>query len=86
MQLARVKGEVVASQKEPHLVGQRFRIIQPVDERDRPLAEPLIAVEVVASRQGDLVIWIDAREAPKALPTGYGAVDACIVGLVDTAG
>lgn len=86
MQLARVKGEVVASQKESHLVGQRFRIIQPVDERDRPLAEPLIAVEVVASRQGDLVIWIDAREAPKALPTGYGAVDACIVGLVDTAG
>ena len=86
MQLARVLGEVVASQKEAHLVGQRFRIIQPVDERDRPLAEPLVAVEVVASRRGDLVIWVDAREAPKALPGGYGAVDACIVGLVDAAG
>ena len=86
MQLARVLGEVVASQKEAHLAGQRFRIIQPVDERDRILAEPLVAVEVVASRVGDLVIWIDAREAPKALPSGYGAVDACIVGLVDTAG
>ena len=86
MQLARVKGTVVASHKEAHLAGHRFRIIQPVDERDRPLADPLIAVEVVASREGDLVIWIDAREAPKALPTGYGAVDACIVGLVDAAG
>jgi microcompartment protein CcmK/EutM len=85
MQLARVKGEVVASQKEAHLVGQRFRIIQPVDERDRPLADPLIAVEVVASRLGDLVIWVDAREAPKALSTGYGAVDACVVGIVDSA-
>ena len=85
MQLARVKGEVVASQKESHLVGQRFRIIQPVDEGDRPLADPLIAVEVVASRLGDLVIWVDAREAPKALPTGYGAVDACVVGIVDSA-
>lgn len=85
MQLARVKGEVVASQKEPHLLGHRFRIIQPVDERDRPLAEPLVAVEVVASRVGDLVIWVDAREAPKALPTGYGAVDACVVGIVDAA-
>lgn len=86
MQLARVLGEVVASQKEAHLVGQRFRIIQPVDERDRILAEPLVAVEVVASRVGDLVIWIDAREAPKALPSGYGAVDACVVGIVDAAG
>ena len=86
MQLARVLGEVVASQKEAHLVGQRFRIIQPVDERDRVLAEPLIAVEVVASRVGDLVIWVDAREAPKALASGYGAVDACVVGLVDAAG
>ena len=86
MQLARVLGEVVASQKEAHLAGQRFRIIQPVDERDRILAEPLVAVEVVASRVGDLVIWIDAREAPKALHSGYGAVDACVVGIVDAAG
>lgn len=86
MQLARVKGEVVASAKEPHLAGQRFRIILPVDEQDRPQGEPLIAVEVVASRTGDLVLWIDAREAPKALPSGYGAVDACVVGIVDAAG
>ncbi len=85
MQLARVKGEVVASQKESHLLGQRFRIIQPVDEQDRPLADPLIAVEVVASRTGDLVLFVDAREAPKALPSGYGAVDACVVGIVDSA-
>jgi ethanolamine utilization protein EutN len=85
MQLARVKGEVVATRKEEHLLGQRFRIIQPVDEQDRILAEPLIAVEVVASRTGDLVLWVDAREAPKALPTGYAAVDACIVGIVDSA-
>ncbi len=86
MQLARVKGEVVATRKEPHLEGHRFRLIQPVDEQDRPLADPLIAVEVVASRVGDLVIWVDAREAPKALPTRYGAVDACVVGIVDAAG
>ena len=63
MQLARVKGEVVASAREPHLAGWRFRIILPVDEQDRPLGEPLVAVEVVASRVGDRVIWIDAREA-----------------------
>lgn len=86
MQLAKVLGEVVASQREAHLQGLRLRIIQPVDELELPLADPLVAVEVVASRVGDLVIWIDAREAPKALPGGYGAVDACVVGIVDEAG
>ncbi len=85
MQLARVKGEVVASQKEAHLAGLRFRLILPVDEEDFPQGDLLVAVETVASRVGDLVIWIDAREAPKALPSGYGAVDACVVGIVDAA-
>ena len=40
---------------------------------------------MVASRDGDLVMYIDAREAPKALPNAYGPIDARIVGLVDSA-
>jgi ethanolamine utilization protein EutN len=85
MLLARVKGHVVASQKLATLEGYRFALIQAVDEADRPLGDVIIAVEVVSARVGDLVMYIDAREAPKALPDGYGAVDACIVGLVDSA-
>lgn len=85
MLLARVKGLVVASQKVASLDGLALRMIQPVDGTDRPLGEPLVAVDVVASRDGDLVMFIDAREAPKALPSAYGPIDACIVGLVDSA-
>jgi ethanolamine utilization protein EutN len=85
MLLARVKGHVVASARLDSLKGYRFALIQAVDEGDKPLGDVLIAVEVVSAREGDLVMYIDAREAPKALPNGYGAVDACIVGLVDHA-
>lgn len=85
MLLARVKGQVIASQRLESLQGYRLALIQAVDEADQPLGEVLIAVEVVSARVGDLVMYIDAREAPKALPNGYGAVDACIVGLVDSA-
>jgi microcompartment protein CcmK/EutM len=85
MLLARVKGLVIASQKVESLKGLNLRMIQPVDGSDRVLGDPLVAVDLVASRDGDLVIYIDAREAPKALPGGYGAIDACIVGLVDSA-
>ena len=85
MLLARVKGLVVASQKVASLQGIRLKLIQPVDGSDQALGDPLVAVDVVSARDGDLVMYIDAREAPKALPNGYGPIDACIVGLVDSA-
>lgn len=85
MLLARVKGLVVATQKVDSLQGLKLRMIQPVDGFDFALGDPLAAVDLVASRDGDLVMYIDAREAPKALPGAYGPIDACIVGLVDSA-
>jgi len=85
MLLAKVLGQVVASQREAHLSGFRFQVIQPVDEAGRSLGDLLVALDVVSAGEGDLVMYIDAREAPKALPTGYGAIDACVVGIVDSA-
>ena len=85
MLLGRVKGQAVASVKQESLAGLPFRLLQPVDEQDKILGDVIIAVDVVSAREGDLVIYIDAREAPKALPTKYGPVDACIVGIVDSA-
>jgi carbon dioxide concentrating mechanism protein CcmL len=85
MLLARVKGLVVSSQKVGSLQGLTFRMIQAEDGSGRPLGEPLVAVDLMATRDGDLVFYIDAREAPKALPGAYGPIDACIVGLVDSA-
>ena len=85
MLLARVKGLVVSSQKVECLQGFTFRLIQAEDGSGRTLGEPLVAVDLMACRDGDLVFYIDAREAPKALPGAYGPIDACIVGLVDAA-
>jgi microcompartment protein CcmK/EutM len=85
MLLARVRGMVVASQKLDYLAGLKLALIQAVDEQDRVLGDVIIAADVVSAREGDLVMFIDAREAPKALPTQYGAIDACIVGIVDSA-
>ena len=85
MLLAKVHGQVVASRKVASLEGHAFRLIQPVDEAGKTLGDLLVALDVVSARPGDLVMYIDAREAPKALPNGYGPIDACIVGLVDEA-
>lgn len=85
MLLATVQGTVVASHKVESLQGHRLLLIRPQDEAGKPLGDPLIALDLVSARTGDRVMFIDAREAPKALPTGYGPIDACIVGLVDAA-
>jgi microcompartment protein CcmK/EutM len=84
MLLGRVKGTVVASHKLSSVEGFPFYLVQPVDEQERGLGDVLVALDLVASRQGDLVMLIDAREAPKAMPNAYGPVDACIVGIVDS--
>ena len=85
MLLAKVQGTVVASHKLESLDGYRLYLIRPQDEAGKPLGESLVALDLVAAREGDLVMFIDAREAPKALPSGHGPVDACIVGIVDSA-
>ena len=85
MLLARVKGLVTASQKDKSLVGRTFYVVEPVDEHLTVLGDPFVAVDIVSCRTGDLVMYIDSREAPKALPNKAGPIDACIVGIVDAA-
>jgi ethanolamine utilization protein EutN len=85
MLLARVRGEVVATIKDPELSGKRLVLVEPVTETLDVLGDPFVALDIVSSRPGDLVMYIDAREAPKALPDRRGPIDACIVGLIDSA-
>lgn len=85
MLLARVKGRVIADRKVSCLVGSTLYVVEPVDERLKPMGDPFVAMDTVSCREGDLVMYIDAREAPKALPSGYGPIDAAIVGIIDSA-
>ena len=83
MQLGRVVGKVVATRKDPTLTGFRLLILQPLDHNRQITGDPLVAVDVVSSGQGETVYWVGSREAPNALPNGYGPIDAAIVGIAD---
>ncbi len=83
MRLGQVIGKVVATQKDTSLSGTRLLVIQPLDHSRKHVGRPLIAADVVSSGQGETVYWVSAREAPNALPTGHGPVDAAIVGIAD---
>ena len=85
MELARVIGRVVATVKYPSLEGVRLLVIQPQDARGNPTAEPLFAADALQAGPGDLVSWVQGREAACALPDKFAPVDAAVVSIVDHA-
>ena len=84
MRLGRIVGKVVASVKDPSLVGHSLLVVQPIDHDRKNAGEPLIAADVVSAGQGETVYYVSAREAPNALPCGHAPIDAAIVGIVDS--
>jgi len=84
MQLARVIGTVVATQKYEGLEGIKFLIIQPLTKAQRPKGEPVVAADATAQAgPGELVFIVGSREAAQALPITFVPVDHAIVGIVD---
>ena len=85
MYLARVTGRVVATAKYEGLDGVPLQWIQPLDERAEPMGEQLVACAVVSTGPGDLVHFVDGREAALACPETFVPVDAAIIGFVEAA-
>ena len=83
MNLAKVIGRVVATQKYPTLKGAKLLIIQPLNFSREPVGNPITAVDTVGMGEGEEVYYITAREATLPLPNVMAPVDASIVGKVD---
>ena len=84
MELGRVIGTVVATQKVEGLEGVKFLIVQPVDRGGKRIGAPAVAVDGVAmAGPGELVYFVASREASLALPDKFVPVDHAIVGIVD---
>jgi len=79
-----VRGTVVASHKEPGLEGASLRVVQPVNHDRSSAGNLLVAVDNLASRDGDLVYLVKGKEA--CIPwkkNPLTPIDAAIVGLVE---
>ena len=85
MYLARVTGRVVATHQYPGLEGVPLQWIQPLDEDGGDMGEMLVATAVVSTGPGDLVHFVDGREAALACPQTFVPVDAAIIGFVEQA-
>ena len=84
MQLARVIGTVVATQKHPKFEGAKLLLVQPTTVDDQPRGVPLLAVDSVGAGVNEKVlIVIEGRAAGEALGRKGAPVDAAIIGIVD---
>ena len=85
MLVARVVGHVVATQKNAKLEGAKLMLVQPLDLAGAPRGGTILAIDSVDAGVGDRVLLVqDGKAAQQALGRGTAAVDAAIVGVVDT--
>jgi microcompartment protein CcmK/EutM len=89
MQIARVIGTVVATQKHRCFEGAKLLLVQPLNLDDTPRGNAMIAVDGVgAGVHEKVLIVLEGRAAGEALGAPLGRtgnpVDAAIVGIVDS--
>ncbi|HOO78258.1 MAG TPA: EutN/CcmL family microcompartment protein [bacterium] len=83
MKLGRVIGTVVAAKQLDCFQGEKFLIVQPLDENLKPDGEPLVANDTQQSGPGQMVTYIGGREATIPLGEPFNPSDAAITGIVD---
>jgi ethanolamine utilization protein EutN len=84
MQIGRVIGTVVSTQKHKKLEGAKLLLVQPLNTDDTPRGTALLAVDGVgAGVQEKVLIVLEGRAAGEALGRKAAPVDAAVVGIVD---
>jgi len=84
MQIARVVGTVVSTQKHRKFEGAKLLLVQPITPDDKPRGTALLAIDSVgAGVHEKVLIVLEGRAAGEALGRKGAPVDAAIVGIVD---
>jgi ethanolamine utilization protein EutN len=85
MQICRVVGTVVATQKHRKFDGATLLLVQPVTLDDQPRGATLLAVDSVgAGVYEKVLVVIEGRAAGDALGKKGAPVDAAVIGIIDT--
>jgi ethanolamine utilization protein EutN len=87
MQFGKVIGMVWATVKDPNVQGRKLMFVEPMNFDGDNKKTPLVAVDTVGAGVGEYVIFVTSTEAIiplKSETTPMAAVDATIVGIVDS--
>ncbi len=85
MLLARVLGNVVATQKNRRYDNARVMLVQPINPDGSSRGSSFLALDSVDAGEGDIVVVVQEGWSASTASTGEpgAAIDSAIVGVVD---
>jgi microcompartment protein CcmK/EutM len=85
MNLCRVVGTVVATEKHPAFHGRKILVVQPVDETLAPVGKSFLAIDNVSSAgKGDVVLVLNEGNGTRqVLGDRQAPIRSLVMGVVD---
>lgn len=85
MQIARVRGTIVSTQKDPALRGAKLLLLQFIDEEGQMLPKYEVAADTsVGAGVDEWVLVTRGSAARKISGSEHRPIDAMVVGIIDT--
>jgi len=82
--IARVIGNVVATQKQTAHEGKKILLLQPLDLEDQPMGDVVVALDAVDAGIGDRVLAVqEGFSAMRSVGHIESPIDAAVIGVVD---
>jgi ethanolamine utilization protein EutN len=83
--IGKVVGTVISTRKNSNLIGNKFLIVQPIDEYGFDGKNRVVAIDTVGAGVGEVVLVTLGSSARVGSNVENAPVDAAIVGIVDDA-
>ncbi len=84
MRIAKVRGTVVSTQKEPTLRGTKFLLVQFLDQDGQPLPEYQVAADGVGAGVEEWVLISYGSAARQPSGNEIRPLDAAVIAIIDT--
>ena len=85
MLIARVVGELVATQKHPSHEGRKLLLVQPLNLDGSNRGDAVVALDAVDAGVGDRVLLsLDGYSASSAVGRPQSPIDMAVVGFIDS--
>ena len=85
MQIARVKGTVVSTNKSDKLTGLKLLIVKPIDiETFEEKGSLMVAIDAVGAGEGEIVMCVGGSSSRQTAITDGKPVDQSIVAIIDS--
>ena len=84
MIIARILGTVVATQKDPRLVGKKLLVVKPLNLDGTDQSGYIVAVDTVGAGFDERVLVVAGSSARLAEGMKDAPIDSAIVGIIDT--